>query len=160
MVEEAIGIDVGGTKTLAVYIRSDGTVAARLREPTPRTGPRDLLELLTSLTDRLRTPSTSAIGVALPGLVETATGVLRHAPGFPCDDMPVRRLMEEAGGLPVFTDNDARAAAWAEYRIGAAREHDDILVITAGTGWGCGVIAGGRLLRGWPNESSAVIAPH
>ncbi|MFI5617769.1 ROK family protein [Streptomyces sp. NPDC051567] len=148
MVEEAIGIDVGGTKTLALRVRPDGTVTARVREPTPRTGSRALLLLLAGLADRLRTPVTSAVGVALPGLVETTTGVLRHAPGFRCDDLAVGGLMEEATGLPVRTDNDARAAAWAEYRVGAGRGHDDVVVITAGTGWGCGVVIGGRLLRG------------
>ncbi|MEU6889271.1 ROK family protein [Streptomyces viridosporus] len=148
MSEEAIGVDVGGTKTLAVRIRPDGTITARVRVHTPRTGPADLLTLLTSLADRLRTPGTRAIGVALPGLVETTTGTLRHAPGFPCDDLPVRGMLEEAVGLSAHVDNDARAATWAEYRTGAGRGHDDILMITAGTGWGCGVVTDGRLLRG------------
>ncbi|AIR96071.1 ROK family protein [Streptomyces glaucescens] len=148
MAEEAVGIDVGGTKTLAVRMRPDGTITQRVRVPTPRTGPAVLLTLLTRLTDSLRTPDTRAVGVALPGLVETTTGVLRHAPGFPCDDLPVRTLLEEAAGVPVHVDNDARAAAWAEYRTGAGRGHRDILVITAGTGWGCGAVLDGQLLKG------------
>ncbi|MFE9139406.1 ROK family protein [Streptomyces sp. NPDC007355] len=148
MSEEAIGIDVGGTKTLAVRIRPDGAIMARVRVPTPRTGPSDLLTLLTKLADRLRTPGTRAIGVALPGLVDNTTGTLRHAPGFPCDDLPVRKMLEKAVGLSAHVDNDARAATWAEYRTGAGRGHDDILMITAGTGWGCGVVTEGRLLRG------------
>ncbi|MEV5444527.1 ROK family protein [Streptomyces sp. NPDC052644] len=148
MPAEAVGVDVGGTKTLAVRIRTDGTIMERIRVPTPRTGSADLLALLTSLIDRLRTPGTLAVGVALPGLVETTTGSLRHAPGFPCDDLPVRALLEEAVGLPVHVDNDARAATWAEHRTGAGQGHRDTLVITAGTGWGCGVVIDGNLLRG------------
>ncbi|MGW8994121.1 ROK family protein [Streptomyces zhihengii] len=148
MPEEALGIDVGGTKTLAVRIRPDGSIVQRVRVPTPRTGPVELLTLLTGLADRLRTPRTRAVGVALPGLVETATGALRHAPGLSCDDLPVRTLMEEATGLPAHVDNDARAATWAEYRTGAGRGHRDILVITAGTGWGCGAVINERLLTG------------
>lgn len=156
MPEEAVGLDVGGTKTLAVRIWPDGTITQRIRLPTPRTGPTDLLTLLTSLTDRLRTPRTQAVGVALPGLVETATGALRHAPGFPCDDLPVRTLLEEATGLPAHVDNDARAATWAEYRIGAGRGHHDVLMITAGTGWGCGAVIDGHLLRGSQGFASEV----
>lgn len=148
MVEEAIGIDVGGTKTLALRIQPDGNATARACVPTPRTGPRDLLQLLFSLTDRLRTPATSTIGVALPGLVDTTTGALRHAPGFDCDDLTVRSRMEQATQLPVVTDNDARAAAWAEHRVGSGRDYNNLIVITAGTGWGCGVITDGRLLKG------------
>lgn len=148
MQPQAIGIDVGGTKTLAVRIRPDGTVTARLRRPTPRSRPQDLMDLLDTLTRQLRTPDTTALGVALPGLVDAADGTLRHAPGFDCDDLPVRSLLQSTHLLPVYTDNDARAAAWAEHRLGAGRGHGTMVLITAGTGWGCGMVVNGLLLHG------------
>ena len=90
----------------------------------------------------------AAVGVALPGSVETASGALAFAPRPRLLDVPVRDWLHAALGLPVWTENDANAAAWAEYRCGAACGHEHVLLLAMGTGLGCGVVSDGRLLRG------------
>jgi glucokinase len=67
----------------------------------------------------------------------------------PLEDVDFRARMEERLGLPVAIDNDATAAAIAEWRFGAGRGSTDMLMVTLGTGVGGGLVLGGRPYRGW-----------
>jgi glucokinase len=145
---ETIGIDVGATKTAAVRMSPDGRIHARVRRDTPHGAPRELLGLLAAMVGELRTANVTAVGVGLPGSVDAVAGVLALAPALELRDVAVRELLRAAVGMPVAVDNDANAAAWAEHRLGAGRDHGDLLLLALGTGVGCGVVAGGRIFRG------------
>ncbi|MFE0459269.1 ROK family protein [Kitasatospora sp. NPDC058965] len=145
---DAVGIDVGATKIAAVRVTADGTVAARARRATPRRTADELVTTISGLVAQVRGERTAGVGVGLPGMVDARTGALAFAPGLEFGRAPLRALLAEALGLPVVTDNDANAAAWAEYRLGAGRAHDHAVLVTLGTGLGCGVVVAGRLLRG------------
>jgi glucokinase len=67
---------------------------------------------------------------------------------LPLEDAPLRDRMHERFGVPVGLDNDANAAAIGEWRAGAGRGEDDLVMLTLGTGVGGGVISGGRAFRG------------
>jgi glucokinase len=75
-------------------------------------------------------------------------GVAISAVNLPLVDVPIRDLLRERLGLPVFVDNDANVAALAEHRFGAARGTENAVMITVGTGIGGGIVLGGRLYRG------------
>lgn len=93
----------------------------------------------------------TAVGVGLPGLV-TATGRLQASAHVPhAEGVDVRGALHAALALPVAVDNDATCAALAEWRLGAARSFDDVVLVAVGTGIGSGVVAGGQLVRGWQN---------
>ncbi|MGK4578724.1 ROK family protein [Kitasatospora sp. HPMI-4] len=145
---EAVGLDVGATKIAALRITRDGTVLARARCDTPRGSAQDLVATLADLVKQVRGDRVAAVGAGLPGMVDARTGALVFAPGLDFARAPLRELIEEAVGLPVRTDNDANTAAWAEYRLGAGRGHDHMVLVTIGSGLGCGMVVGGRLLRG------------
>jgi glucokinase len=81
-------------------------------------------------------------------MVEFATGVLRYAPNLPWRDLQVAEPISRATGLPCLVDNDANAAAWGEYRLGAGRGSKDMLLVTVGTGIGGGIVSEGHLFRG------------
>jgi glucokinase len=70
------------------------------------------------------------------------------APNLAWRDEPVKKLLEERIGRPVTVENDANAAAWAETRLGAGRGHENVVLITVGTGIGAGIVFDGRLYRG------------
>lgn len=153
MTGTAVGIDVGGTKCLGVVIDQAGEVLEEVRVPTPRTGPALIDALAQTASQLLGTDaggrSSGPIGVGLPGLVDTR-GVLRFAPNLPrvvelavADD-----LSDRLDGRPVVAGNDVNCACWGERTFGAARDHDDVLLVTLGTGIGGGVVTGGRLLLG------------
>lgn len=149
-----LGIDVGGTKCLALVVDDDGNVVDRRRVSTPR-GARAIEDVLVGLIGELTTAHVrhvdawAVIGVGVPGLV-SRDGTIVSSPNLPdVENFDVRRRLESRLGRAVSVDNDANGAAVAEWRVGAGRGHDDVLVVTLGTGIGGGIISDGRLVRGW-----------
>jgi len=91
----------------------------------------------------------AAVGVSVPGAVDAAQGVVLHPPNLPgWDGAPVRALLGAALGRPIGIENDANAAALAEWRYGAGRGARDVVFLTMSTGVGGGLVLGGRLHRG------------
>ncbi len=142
-----VGVDVGGTKCLAVALAGNRVVAEG-RVATPDTG-EEVLDAVAALAVEVAgTRPLAAMGAGMPGLVDR-DGVLRFAPNLPgVTGLPVRAELERRLGVPVHVDNDATCAAWAERAMGAATGLDDVVLVTLGTGIGGGVITGGRLTRG------------
>lgn len=140
-----LGIDVGGTKCLAVVLDDTGGVVAEARRPTPK-GPVAIIDTLTELAQSCA-PFTS-VGVGVPGLV-TRDGVLKAAPNLvDITDFRVGELLTRRLGVKVEVDNDATCATVAEWKAGAARGVDDFVMVTLGTGIGGGIVANGGLVRG------------
>jgi len=144
----AIGIDVGATKILAVRASAAGEVLATMRRDTLQGSANQLVSALTELVTTLREDKVSAVGIGLPGMVNAETGALAYAPGLGFPAAPLRALVEAQVGIKVVTDNDANVAAWAEYRLGAGLGVTNLVLVTLGTGLGCGMIVDGRVFRG------------
>jgi glucokinase len=139
-----VGIDVGGTKCHGVVADEKGAVVAELRRPTPHAG--ELIDLLAEMHRELG--GGSALGIGVPGLV-TPEGIIKASPNLTgAHDIEVGPRLRSALGIPVHVENDATSAAYAEWRVGAARGTDDALIVTLGTGIGGGVVMGGQLQRG------------
>ncbi|HXJ66255.1 MAG TPA: ROK family protein [Actinomycetota bacterium] len=145
---EAVGLDIGGTKIAGYRIDAGGRVLERALEPTPPAGPEEVAAALESMARRLARPESVAVGVGVAGLVEAATGIIRYGPNLPFREIGLRERIERATGLPCVVDNDAAAAGWGEFRCGAGRDANDMLLVTVGTGIGGAIVAGGRLFRG------------
>ncbi len=146
----AIGVDVGGTKCLGVVLDEAGAILHHDRRPTPSGGPALLATLAELIGDlaAIAPAAHAAVGVGVPGLV-TPEGVLRAAPHLGAvADLDVAGRLTAMLGRPVLVDNDATCATVAEWRVGAGRGHDDLVLVTLGTGIGGGIVAGGRLVRG------------
>jgi glucokinase len=147
----SVGVDVGGTKVLAIAVDESGRrVGKEARRPTPR-GSDALLDVMVGVITEVRASigePLAAVGVGVPGLVDHA-GRLAVGPNLPgIADVPFRDELRGRLDLPVAVDNDANCAAWAEVRLGAARGASDAFMITFGTGIGGGIVAGGVLARG------------
>jgi len=146
---QAIGLDVGGTKIAGGVVAADGTIVERMPMiPTPPDDETGTLTALRRIIDELRArhPDVEAIGVGAAGLVEWPEGFIRWAPNNAYRALPLRRLLQDATGLPVVVDNDANTAAWAEARLGASASY--MAFLTIGTGFGGGLILDGQLYRG------------
>lgn len=146
--DEAIGIDVGGTKVNAFRVGRDGFILDRSSAPTPAADPEATLATMIELAHGVRSDDVVAVGVGAAGLVHVADGVLRFAPNLAWRDMAIAERMRAALGLPCQVDNDATAAAYGEYRFGAGRGYRHLLLVTVGTGIGGGIVSDGRLFRG------------
>ncbi len=104
-----------------------------------------------------RIEQVAAIGVSMPSPLDAELGVVLNPPNLPSwHGTPVRRLLEEAFGRPVAIENDANAAALAEWRYGAGRGCDDLVFLTMSTGVGGGLVLGGRLQRGVASSAGEV----
>lgn len=148
MTRPTIGLDIGGTNLRAAVVDHEGVVLTERRERSAGDWA-ELRGLTVGLIGALRVEhDVAAVGIGAAGLVD-GDGVIHYAPnvsGF--RNTPVRAEIEAAIGLPTVVENDANAAAWGEFRHGAARGVADALIITLGTGVGGGIISGGQLLRG------------
>jgi glucokinase len=157
----ALGLDVGGTKILAIAVNGDGSVIDEFRAKSSNS-PRRLFDSLEDAAAALieslgpRSEELVGIGVGVPGLIDV-DGVLHETPNLPAvSGTPVvaeltRRFDRAVGrreGFRFVVDNDGMCSAAGEIAFGAARGLSDAVVITLGTGIGGGIIAGGRLLHG------------
>jgi glucokinase len=89
------------------------------------------------------------VGVSLPGPLDPKGQRVANPPNLPgWRDVPVREWLGAALGRPVRLENDANAAALAEWRFGAGRGFQSLVYLTLSTGLGAGIVADGRLLRG------------
>jgi glucokinase len=146
---ETIGVDIGGTKIAAGVVDDTGTLVTTVRRETPATDVDAIEEAAANAVRELCTGrDVRAVGVAAAGYIDATRSTVLFAPNLAWRDEPLRSDLEERTGLPVLVENDANAAAWGEFRYGAAREVDDMVLLTVGTGLGGGIVLHGNLLRG------------
>jgi glucokinase len=150
----AIGIDVGGTKILAGVVEPDGTVLRVERRSTPVESAEAFLEGLGEMVDALRDDTVAAVGIGMPSTIDQRSGTPVFSVHIPLEGVPLRDGLEQQVGVPVAVDNDANAAAVAEWSIGAGKGTKDMLMLTLGTGIGGGLILGGRPYRGWTGAAA------
>jgi len=144
----AIGVDLGGTKILAGVVARDGSVVRRHERPTPHDSQEHVLAELEAAVSALLDDSAGAVGIGAPSPIDQEHGVVVRCVNLPLENAPLRDRMQERFGIPVGLDNDANAAAIGEWRAGAGRGEDDVVMLTLGTGVGGGVITCGRPFRG------------
>lgn len=142
-----LGVDVGGTK-VAVAALSERKFTPTTVEPTELASSEALIEQLVRLVAAHRGPSTRAVGIGAPSIVEFATGRIRNSVNIPLVDVPLRTLLTERVGLPVYVDNDANCAALAEAHEGGRLTGTQLVMLTIGTGVGGGIVLNGRVFRG------------
>jgi glucokinase len=144
-----IGVDVGGTKTSVATLR-DGVTGEPLVRPTERSSAGALIaQIVAQVGDVAAGESPAAIGIGIPSVVEFATGRVRSSVNIPLQDVPLRTVLSERFGLPVFVDNDATVAALAEAHDAEGRlDVRSLVMLTVGTGLGGGIVIDGRSYRG------------
>ncbi|MFD7376581.1 ROK family glucokinase [Streptomyces mirabilis] len=144
-----IGVDLGGTKIAAGIVDPDGKVLSHMRIPTPHQ-PEAVGDAVAWAVDLVREDwdGVCAVGIGAAGYVDEGRSTVRFAPNLGWHDKPLRDLVQKQSGLPTAVENDANAAAWGEFLYGAAADHDDMVMVTVGTGLGGGVVIAGELFRG------------
>ena len=147
---EAIGVDLGGTKLLTGVVDSEQRVHHESREVSTGASEEEVLDAIEREVNEARSarPGVVAVGLGIPCTIDRERGVAINAVNLEITDVPIRDIIAERTGLPVFLDNDANVAALAEHRFGAAQGVDHAVMLTIGTGIGGGVIIDGELYRG------------
>jgi len=155
-----LGIDIGGTKTAVLVGDSLGRTLKRVEFPTrPRQNPPEAVidRCFQSARRWMGKGGIPVIGISCGGPQDSARGIIFEAPHLPgWSDVEIVRLVEERFGLPARLENDANAGALAEWRFGAGRGTQNFIFITMGTGFGAGLILGGRLHRGATDQAGEI----
>jgi glucokinase len=147
MSDHFVGIDVGGTKIAVAGLIAGELSESRLKH-TEIHDQQKLVDQLIEAIEESRRDDTRAVGIGVPSLVEFATGRIASSVNIPLRDVPLRELLSERAGLPVYVDNDASCAALAEAFDDGRLTCPDLVMFTVGTGVGGGLVLGGRLYRG------------
>ncbi|AKU17138.1 ROK family glucokinase [Luteipulveratus mongoliensis] len=149
----AIGIDIGGTKVAGGLVDEHGQVILRARRDTPHrsTAPRVVEDLIVDVVEELLGGTEDpvvAIGIGAAGFVAADRATVVFAPHLSWRHEPLREALARRVELPVFVDNDANAACWAEWRFGAGQGETHLVMVNLGTGIGGAVMNDGRIQRG------------
>lgn len=151
-----LGVDIGGTSTKAGVVTPDGRTLAKTRVPSVLHRGRDaglagLYETLDQVVaeSKVGWAAIRGIGVAAPGTMDIPAGVIFHPFNLPgWENLAIRDLVTEHFRKPAILQNDANAAAYGEYWLGAAHDARSLMFWTLGTGVGGGIVVNGEIVTG------------
>lgn len=145
-----IGIDLGGTKIEGIVLDAGGTVRERLRVPTPADAYEACVGAIAGVVGELekRVGQRCSVGVAHPGAVSPASGLIKNANSTRLNGRPLARDLEIVLGRAVRLANDANCLAISEAADGAAAGCGIVFGVILGTGVGGGVVVDGKGLVG------------
>ncbi len=145
-----IGIDLGGTKIEGLVLDKGGVERERLRVPTPPGTYEDTVKAIAGVVAELerRVGASCTVGVAMPGAISPATGLVKNANSTRLNDHPLHRDLERALAREVRLANDANCFAMSEASDGAAAGCGIVFGVILGTGVGGGIVVDGKPLTG------------
>jgi glucokinase len=151
-----IGVDLGGTNIKTGCFDSEMKLLASTSAPTQADlGPEFVADKIAETISQVVKQCSASmsdvegIGIGAPGPSDLKRGIILAAPNLSkFRNVPLRKMIRERIGRPVILENDANAAGYGEYVVGAGRGADDIVFVTLGTGIGSGIIANGQLVHG------------
>mgnify|MGYP003344530117 FL=1 len=151
-----IGVDIGGTKVLGGIVDREGLIIQTSRKDTPREGGLKLVDTIADVIEELLDYSKSreinipAIGICTAGVISPDRRTVSYAPNIAgwWEPFDLVAALSQRISVPMFVENDANAAVWGEYKFGAARGKNSVVLLTIGTGLGGGIIVDGHIVRG------------
>jgi glucokinase len=145
----AIGVDLGGTKIAAGVVDEQGKVIDQLVAPTPKDSSSSVVNELAKTIQTLAIKhNVLDVCVAAPGFVDASRTEVLFTANLPMRNVKLKEELEKITKLNVVIENDANAAAWAEFKFGAAIGSQNAVMLTVGTGLGGGIVLNGELVRG------------
>src|SRR5947209_7922119 len=148
MTVSVVGVDLGGTKVAAASLRGSEFEPSLVR-PTELSSTAGLIDQLVELVHDCHDGRLDGVGIGVPSVVEFETGRVVSSVNVPLVDVPLRQVLGDRLGVPVFVDNDATVAALAEAHDEQLElVSENLVILTVGTGIGGGVVLGGRIYRG------------
>lgn len=151
-----IGIDLGGTNIAAGIV--DENMKIIIKGSVPTKLPRSAEEIITDMAELAKNLVKKAnlsmdeikwVGIGTPGTANCDTGIIEYSNNLRFKNVPMVSMMEEKVGKKVYIENDANAAAYGEFKAGAAKGSNSAVAVTLGTGVGGGIILDGRILHGF-----------
>ena len=148
----ALGIDIGGTNTIYGFIDLNGSIL--FHEEIPTHGSMPIIDLVERINNKVETfliensnYELKGIGIGAPN-GNHYTGLIQAPPNLSWGNVDIVSIFNKRFGCEAILTNDANAAALGEKSFGLAKDMDDFVVVTLGTGLGSGIFSGGKLLYG------------
>ncbi|MGN0931345.1 MAG: ROK family protein [Thermoguttaceae bacterium] len=151
-----VGIDLGGTNIKVGVLNDAGETLSYLSTPTlVERGADDATKRMAAAVHEaitkagLKPSDVAGVGLGSPGTLDLPSGSLVRPSNLPgWDFFPIRDRLSEYSGLPVTFAHDGPAAAFAEYWVGAGKGEEGLILLTLGTGVGCGIVLNGHVWNG------------
>ncbi|MDR0928910.1 MAG: ROK family glucokinase [Oscillospiraceae bacterium] len=150
-----IGIDLGGSKIAVGVVDENGQILSRSERPTGAKRPwqavvRDMGECAIDAAKKagLAPSEIESVGVGVPGFFDKESGVVVFCTNLGWHDVPLREAMREYIDVPLYSDNDATVAGFAEAVAGVSKDASSSVFLTLGTGVGGGIVIGGKIWSG------------
>jgi len=152
----SVGIDLGGTNVKIGCFDHELKLIAKTSVATKADmGPEAVVNRVCETSEKLLAKNglsadvIEAVGIGAPGPLNPSEGIVIASPNLPLfKDVPLRKMLSDRWGKNVVLENDANAACWGEYALGAGKDIEDMVFFTLGTGIGGGVVVGGELVKG------------
>ena len=150
----ALAVDLGGTQIRGALVDAQGRMSERVSTLTlAQEGVQPviarMMDVIRSLRGKAEGENLEAIGVGAPGPLDPWRGLIRSTPNLlGWHDVPLRDILADEFGLPVYLGNDANLAALAEHRFGAGKGSANLIYLTISTGIGGGIVSEGQLVHG------------
>ena len=162
MSEIFVGIDLGGTNIKIGCFDSQLKLVCKTAVATGADmGPQVVVDRIGQTTEKLlddnglSSEAIGAIGIGAPGPAKLDEGIIIASPNMPSfKNVPLRKMVSDRFGRPAILENDANAACWGEYVLGAGKDVEDMVFFTLGTGIGGGVIINGKLVHGFADNAA------
>ena len=157
-----VGIDLGATNIKIGCFDSQLNLFCKTSVPT-RTdmSPAQVVEAMGKTTEKLlaenekSSEDIAAVGIGAPGPVILDEGIVINSPNMPLfKNVPLRKMVSDRFAAPTVLENDANAACWGEYVLGAGKNVKDMAFFTLGTGIGGGVIVDGKMVHGFADNAA------
>ena len=156
-----IGIDVGGTSAKGGLFSLDGELLYHSKIDTHKCdGVECTVSSLVAFSKFLSSQANVsyddviAVGMGVPGVVNSQEGVVLRWTNFDWNDAPVAKLFSEQSGKPTYIANDANVAALGEAKFGATSKYQSSILLTIGTGIGGGIVFDGKLIEGFKSAGA------
>ena len=151
-----VGIDLGGTNIKIGCFNSRLKLICKTSAATEANmGPESVVDKIAKTVEKLLKDNgffrkdIIAVGIGTPGPAKYKEGVIIASPNLPLfKNVPIKKMLSKRLNAPAVLENDANAACWGEYVLGAGRNVKDMIFFTLGTGIGGGIVCGGKLVRG------------
>ncbi len=155
MNSNVVGVDMGGTKTLAAVVDAEGNIlsTAKIQTQAKRKTSIVIDRIAGCIQEAIEespvdTDTIGGIGIGAPGPLDPDTGVVIFAPNLGWKNVHLKTELETRVNMPTFVDNDVNVGTLGEHTFGAGRGVKDLVGIFVGTGIGGGIILNGKLYHG------------
>jgi glucokinase len=150
----SIGIDLGGTKVAGILVNSENEIITEIKLNTQCKEQSTVIERIKAIISQLLAENEvsphnlTGIGLGVAGHVNAEQGIIIYCPNLPIKNLNLKSLLQKEYNIPVFIENDANSAAIGEKHFGLAKNNENFVCVTLGTGIGAGIFINGSIYRG------------